>query len=122
MSRYYRFLSGSVGIYEAVQKDCPKEDPRRENKPDGSWLTKKGTDYPGAISFWSEIGLKKYISSGLLAWHTSVVKEEVKILIIEKPSTILYEDQYQIICNPKQIKIKQTLALKEFNKQFKIKE
>ena len=40
MNKYYRFVVGDKGIYEAVEHDCPKSDARRKNKPDGSWLPK----------------------------------------------------------------------------------
>jgi len=55
MNRFYRFEvetnNSSVGIYEAVDRDCSRDDIRRQKKPDGSWLPKVGMDYPGAISF-----------------------------------------------------------------------
>lgn len=98
--KFYRFVVDGIGIYEAVDRDCPKDDPRRENKPDGSWLPKKGLDYPGAISFWSKYGLKKYRESGLMQWHISVVKGKTEVIIINRPAEILYEDEYQIICRP----------------------
>ena len=98
--KFYRIVVDNIGIYEAVDRDCPKNDSRRENKPDGSWLPKKGLDYPGAISFWSEIGLKKYRESGLMGWHQSVVKGRVRIITINRPKMILYEDKFQIIIRP----------------------
>jgi len=116
MSEYYRFVVNDKGIYEAVECDCPKTDLRRKNKPDGSWLTKIGIKYPGAISFWTKPGLKKYLQSGLMGWHKSVVKGEVKIIIIEEPKNILFRDQDQIIVNPKDIQIKKTISLKDFFK------
>lgn len=99
--RFYRFFVGNKGIYEAVDRDCPKNDPRRGHKPDGSWLPKKGLDYPGAISFWSEHGLKRYQESGLMDWHRSVVGDEVQIIIIRRPNKVLHEDEYQIIAESK---------------------
>ena len=56
MNEYYRFVIGEIGIYDKVEKDCPKNDLRRNNKPDGSWLPKVGIDYLGAISFWTNKG------------------------------------------------------------------
>ena len=97
---YYRFSVNGLGIYEAVNKDCPKDDPRRANKPDGSWLPKKGTEYPGSVSFWTEKGLEKYKESGLEAWHASVVKGNVEMTEIQRPAEVLYEDEYQIIVRP----------------------
>lgn len=97
VEKLYRFIVGNIGIYEAVEKDCPKDDLRRLNKPDGSWLPKIGEKYPGAISFWTEKGLKKYRESGLMDWHKSVVIGKVDMIMIDRPSEILYEDEYQII-------------------------
>lgn len=105
-------------MYEAVENDCPRDDPRRKNKPDGSWLPKAGLRYPQAISFWKEAGLKKYIESGLLKWHASVVKGEVKVVIIDKPKKMLYEDEYQVICDPKEVKIKTRESPTSFLKKF----
>ena len=115
---YYRFIVNGIGIYEAVENDCPRDDQRRMNKPDGSWLPKVGPKYPGAISFWTENGLKKYFDSGLLNWHKSVVKENVDVIIIEKPEKILYEDEYQIILMPDQFKIKDQTRLDKFLKKM----
>jgi hypothetical protein len=102
-SRLIRFQVGDLGIYAAVERDCPTQDLRRKQKPDGSWLPKVGSTYPGAISFWKEYGLKKYESSGLRQWHESVVNGKVNT--IEKSIEdleILYEDDYQIIGNTKE--------------------
>lgn len=71
--KIYRFVCDDIGIYEAVDKNCSRDDKRRDGKPDGSWLPKVGEKYPGAISFWTEKGLKKYHRSGLRDWHYSVV-------------------------------------------------
>lgn len=99
LEKFYRVTVDGLGIYEAVDQDCPKDDPRRTNKPDGSWLPKKGLDYPGAISYWSEFGFDRYRKSGLMDWHTSVVKGEVEVAEISRPPEVLYEDEYQIIIN-----------------------
>jgi len=98
--KFYRIVVDNLGVYEAVERDCPKNDPRRMNKPDGSWLPRKGIDYPRAISFWSEFGLKKYRESGLMDWHLSVAKGKVEIVTVNRPGEILYEDEYQIIVRP----------------------
>lgn len=111
--QFYRLVVGGVGIYEAVDRDCPKDDSRRKNKPDGTWLPRKGQDYPGAISFWSEYGLKRYFSSGLMGWHVTVVRGTVEVIIIKRPLEILYEDEYQIICKTEVIKEKTQVPLKE---------
>ena len=95
---FYRFVSETYGIYEAVQKACSSSDPRRKSKPDGSWLQKVGEKYPGALSFWTEEGVCKYITSGLYHWHASILDQNVVIYrVSEKPGAILYEDPYQII-------------------------
>ena len=93
----YRFVCDGVGIYEAVERDCPRTDPRRENKPDGSWLPRVGMDYPGAVSFWTEVGLARYRASGLMQWHVSIVKGAVEVLVCEEVRKALYRDEYQII-------------------------
>ena len=95
---YYRVLVDGVGIYEAVDRDCPKDHPCRENKPDGSWVPKVGEKYPGAFSFWTEYGWKRYQESGLFDWHKAIVKGNVSVQeITEKPDNVLYEDEFQLI-------------------------
>ena len=119
MAEYYRFIVGDKGIYEAVDKDCPKSDERRKQKPDGSWLAKVGMNYPGAISFWTKKGLQKYISSGLLKWHTSVIKGKAEVIIINEPKKVLYKDENQMIIDSSEIHIKTKQALNEFIKNHK---
>ncbi len=95
---WYRVTASGVGIYEAVDHDCPRDDVRRQNKPDGSWLPKIGAKYSGAISYWTEFGWKIYNESGLFGWHVSVVAGEVRVQQLdEKPRDTLYEDEYQLI-------------------------
>lgn len=100
LEKIYRVMVGDKGIFEAVDTDCPKGDSRRANKPDGSWLPKKGTDYPGAVSFWTERGFQKYKDSGLMDWHMSVVNGKVEIITIDRPDNILHEDEWQVIVDP----------------------
>jgi hypothetical protein len=96
--KLYRLQVGEIGIYEAVDRDCPRDDKRRQSKPDGSWLPKVGTKYPEAISFWKEFGLRKYTESGLRAWHESVVVGKVQIIETNRAAIeILYEDELQVI-------------------------
>lgn len=95
---YYRVTVDGIGIYAAVDRDCPRGSDCREDKPDGGWLPKEGPKYPGAISYWTEFGWEKYNDSGLFSWHKSVVKGNVNIETQEeKPDDILHEDEYQII-------------------------
>ncbi len=96
--KLYRLISRGIGIYEAVDQDCPKSDPRRASKPDGSWLAKAGQRYPGAISFWKKAGLEAYESSGLRAWHESVLKEPAELRLTRAPEAFFYEDEHQLIC------------------------
>jgi len=117
---YYRFITDGMGIYEAVDQNCRKDDPRRLNKPDGSWLAKKGTDYSGAISFWTNFRVKKYFDSGLLDWHRSVIKGDVEVVVMDRPTEILYEDEYQIIFDVKFLKVKDQLTIDEFLKKKKM--
>lgn len=98
---YYRVVVDGIGIYEAVDNDCPKDDPRREVKPDGSWLAKKGIDFPGSISYWTAAGFQKYNDSGLFDWHRSVVDGVIEISTTSRPDDILYEDEYQILIKAK---------------------
>lgn len=95
---FYRVVVDKIGIYEAVDRDCPKTDPRREKKPDGSWLPKAGPRFPGAISYWTEFGWKTYRESGLYDWHRSVVKGMVQVIELDhEPELVLYRDEFQII-------------------------
>ena len=96
--KLYRFQVEENGIFEAVEIDCPRDDRRRANKPDGSWLPKVGERYPGAISFWKPEGKAKYEDSGLLNWHKSVVKNQVTVIEADLSELeVLYEDEYQVI-------------------------
>lgn len=95
---WYRVTVNGVGIYEVVDRDCPRDDVRRQEKPDGSWLPKVGSNYPGAVSYWTEFGWKKYNESGLFDWHKSVITGAVRVeRLDEKLNGILYEDDYQVI-------------------------
>lgn len=54
--------------------------------------------WPGAISYWTEFGWKIYNESDLFDWHKSVVSGDVRVeQIDEKPQSVLYEDEYQVI-------------------------
>ena len=100
--KLYRFQVGDIGIYEAVDRDCPRDDKRRASKPDGSWLPKIGNNYPGAISFWKEFGRNKYEESGLKTWHKTVVLGEVQVIERSlEQIEVLYEDEFQVIGNLK---------------------
>lgn len=105
MIEYYRVVSGTIGIYEAVDRDCPYDDPRRAAKPDGSWLPKIGSQFGGAISLWTKAGLNKYVSSGLLQWHATVVRRSPTVLRATVEGPVLYADLYQVICYPSSVHI-----------------
>jgi 8-oxo-dGTP diphosphatase len=100
---YFRFVSGNLGIYEAVEHDCPRTDLRRQNKPDGSWLPRVGGQFPGAISFWTNFGLEKYLMSGLQEWHRSVLNQPLSLHLASKIEQPIYKDQYQVICRPSDV-------------------
>lgn len=117
---YYRFITNSVGIYEAISNEIEANDPSRLNKPDGAWLPKKGSDYPGAISFWKDFGLKKYFDSGLLNWHRSVIKGNIEVMVADRPTEVLYEDEYQIIFDKKFLKVKDKLNIDKFLEKMKM--
>lgn len=120
MSYVYRFESNDAGVYEAVEKDCPRSDLRRNLKPDGSWLPKVGTDFPGLTSYWTEYGLKKYLESGLQEWHRSVLTNPLIIITADKPKKADYEDEYQVICpkiaNAKEVSWEKFVAEKAASK------
>lgn len=92
-----RFSSAGLGIYEAVERDCARDDIRRARKPNGSWLAKIGPRFPGAVSFWTSQGLRTYLESGLLHWHRRVVESPVRVLEARRPNRVLYEDAHQVI-------------------------
>lgn len=100
MQQVYRYMSNGLGVYTAVEANCPRNDARRNNKPDGSWLPRMGKSYPGAISYWTERGLAKYIRSGLQNWHSSVINDPVEVHIADRPNSVLYADEYQVIAMP----------------------
>lgn len=115
MEEYYRFAVNGVGIYELIQREVGQNDSRRKNKPDGSWLIKKGIDHPGSISFWTKSGLKKYLETGLLEWHLSCISGNVSILVIDKPTKIEYEDENQIIIKPEFVNSKREIIISKDN-------
>jgi hypothetical protein len=117
MPNFYRIVSNSLGIYEAVGRDCPSEDPRQQDKPDGAWLPKVGRNFPGAISFWTEQGLHLYSHSGLMHWHASVVRAAPIMLIALIDGAVLYSDPYQVICHTEEAEIQSAVPLLEFLSQ-----
>lgn len=113
VEKLYRFIVDGIGIWGVADRDCPNGSPCRENKPDDSWLSKK-LEHPGEFSFWKELGLQKYIESGLMTWQTSVVKGKIKVMIIDRPEEALHEDEYYLVCKPEAVKNKQIVSLEEF--------
>ena len=94
----YRHTVAGVGVYESVSKICPLGDPRRDGKPDGEWLPKAGPKYPGALSFWTEYGIKKYIESGLRDWHQFIVEKPVELAEFDLGKIeVLYRDDFQVV-------------------------
>ena len=83
-------------------------------------VAQKGHSYQGAISFWSNFGIKKYFDSGLMNWHKSVIKGNVEVIVIERPEEVLYEDEYQIILKPELLKIKDQLNIDKFLERMKM--
>lgn len=116
---YYRMVVGTLDIFEAVEVDCPRGDPRRFSKPDSSWIPNAIKKFPEGIAWWSEFGLRRYISTGLLAWQASVVDAPVEVIVIEKSERVKYEDEYVMICNPSIASITQTIPLDEFLQKYK---
>ena len=49
--------------------------------------------------------------------HVSVVKEPVSVLITDRPENVLYEDEFQIICDPK-VEIKERVTWVDFKRRF----
>lgn len=107
----YRFESDGMGIYAAVERDCPRDDIRRHGKPDGAWLPRVGPKFPGAVSYFTETGLAKYVGSGLMSWHCKVVQHKATILETRLKGKALYADRFQVICDPKEIELHQNLDL-----------
>src|ERR1700745_3569756 len=95
--KLYRLCCDDIGIYEVVNKFCPRTDERRKFQPDGEWLQNVGVKYPGAKSFWTELGLRKYIESGMRDWHYSVIEGQAKLVVIEASFNVLHRDAHQII-------------------------
>ena len=111
---YYRVTSGHRGIYEAVESDCPRGDVRRKGKPDGAWLPKVGKDYPGAISLWTAAGMERYVESGLLEWHKTVVKKKPRVALVLLSGAVLYADPLQVICAVGAVVEKEEFVVDEF--------
>jgi 8-oxo-dGTP pyrophosphatase MutT (NUDIX family) len=110
----YRFEHQHIGIYEAVDHHCPRTDRRREVKPDGAWLPKVGPRFPGQVSYWTESGLKRYITSGLQDWHRAVLPSEPTVKIAELNSTANYSDEFQVIAPPEAFELERTVSTNEF--------
>jgi 8-oxo-dGTP pyrophosphatase MutT (NUDIX family) len=112
--KYYRFQSGGIGIYEAVEKDCSRSDVRREVKPDGSWLPRVGEKYPGQISYWTQLGLEKYIGSRLQDWHRAVVNKPVTVQVCELKKGPTYSDEFQVISEKDDFLEIENLSINDF--------
>lgn len=66
------------------------------------------------LGFTSEFGLKKYIDSGLLHWHCSVLSNPVQVMICAEIETVLYSDEYQVICTRQSVLLKKMYGLEAF--------
>ena len=110
----YRFTAGGAGIYGAVERACPRTDPRRAVKPDGAWLERVGERYPGSVSYFTATGVARYRSSGLLEWHRSVIDSAVLVETARMRGTPLYADEDQILCSPEDIEPIETVSLNKF--------
>ena len=52
-------------------------------------------------------------------WHASVVNHPVQVLVImDKPVEILYEDEYQIIVDPKEIVGTKTISMENLGSAY----
>lgn len=89
-----------MGVYAHVEASCPRNDCRRNAKPDGGWLPRVGRQYPGAISLWKTEGLKRYLESGLYFWHAAVASAPVVTTSFEATGNVVYEDEFQVIVLP----------------------
>lgn len=115
MPSCYRFTTVSgTGVFEAVQRDCPKEDPRWKVAPDESWHTPIGEPFPGCQSWWTEDGMREYVLSGLQDWHRSVVAEPIQVTVARINNGAKYTDGVQIISEPEHFRPLETLPLDEF--------
>lgn len=119
----FRYVSGEKGIYEVVDLFCPKSDRRRNQKPDGSWLSKAGPKFPGpkfpgAISFWTPEGLEKYILSGLQQWHLSVIDQSVQVIVAQLKREPLYRDELQVITHAIDFEVIETLSASAFLEKY----
>lgn len=112
--KYYRFHCDGIGIYEAVDRDCPRSDVRREIKPDGSWLPRVGEKYPGQISCWTHLGLEKYIGSRLQDWHRAVVNKPVTVQVCELKKSPSYSDEFQVISEKDDFLVIENLSINDF--------
>lgn len=117
MSRFYRVVSGETGIYEAVGQACPPCNPRRADKPDGAWLPKIGVHFVGAVSLWTDTGMNRYVNSGLLHWHASVVRHPPTVLQVVISGRVLYSDMYQVLCDPDAVQIVSEFNWNDFTDQ-----
>lgn len=98
MLKVFRYEVDGLGIFEASSKACPVGDSRRIAKPDVSWLPQEGRNFPGAISFWKELGKKIYHECGLKNWQESVVVGQIQELQFDYGKIkIVYEDDFQVI-------------------------
>lgn len=95
---YYRATSDGLGIFEAVEADCPKGHELRHREPDSSWLPRPGKKLKNSISYWTEEGMMKYVESGLKDWHELVTTMPLEVQMLEEiPGKVIYKDKYQIL-------------------------
>ena len=54
---------------------------------------------------WTEAGMNRYVNSGLLQWHASVVQNPPTVQQVVISGRVLYSDTYQVLCDPETVQI-----------------
>lgn len=101
--KMYQFITCDNNISQAIQVSSSFH----ENKPDDSWYEHLEKKFPQYSIFWKEKGFKRYTSSKLRDWHLSLIEGKTKLITANSPQNIIYEDEYQIVCEKENIQILQ---------------
>ncbi|WP_052610289.1 cupin domain-containing protein [Bacteriovorax sp. BSW11_IV] len=97
--RVYRLECNGLDIFQSLVLNS------KSNGPEDSWPPKIENSFNGANVYWTNIGYKKYLQTGLRDSHLSVLDGNFTCTIGTVEGEILYQNEYQVICLPSQVKV-----------------
>ncbi|HTL11085.1 MAG TPA: hypothetical protein VL588_01275 [Bdellovibrionota bacterium] len=103
LRNYYRFMRGEEALEQAAEG--PNADDTGVPRPDASWLAAPPVVEPDAVTLWTALGLKRYVESGLLAWHISRVGGQIDSWVVFSAIKVYGQNEHQVFCPPDQIRV-----------------